>query len=143
MAWGNPFVHKTGDPRKPGLSLGIVPDWCRGNRATIEGRAFRLAVPADTEYDAVGMADRPGKLFLADASLAANPAALCPRPVGVSERYEPLTKAPPLQCGGVSSRKKLSAARGFPSPARADAGVGRDFNSLWNSGVLRRCAHRT
>lgn len=123
VAWGNPFVHKTGDPRKPELSLGIVPDWCRGNRATIEGRAFRLAVSADTEYDAVGMADRPGKLFLADASLAANPAALCPRPVGVSERYEPLTKAPPLQCGGVSSRKKLSGARGFPSPARAERRV--------------------
>ena len=39
---GNPDVCKTGDPRKPELKIGMVPEWCHGNRVLIDGQAFRL-----------------------------------------------------------------------------------------------------
>ena len=56
---GNPNVCKTGDPRKPQLKLGMVPDWCRGNRVRIDGQMFRLWPTADAAQAATGKIGPP------------------------------------------------------------------------------------
>ena len=73
---GNPNICKTGDPRKPQLEQGMVPQWCSGNRAIIEGQTFRLLANDHSAKGAVGQCDRPGKLLAADASACAVPAEL-------------------------------------------------------------------
>ncbi|PKO23853.1 MAG: hypothetical protein CVU38_01915 [Chloroflexi bacterium HGW-Chloroflexi-1] len=39
---GNPDVCKTGDPRKPQLKWGMVPEWCQDNQIQVDGHTFRL-----------------------------------------------------------------------------------------------------
>ena len=88
---GNPNICKTGDPRKPQLKQGMVPEWSSGNRALIEGQAFRLLANDQAATGAVGRCDRPGKLLAADASACAVPAEL---PGTVADQQ-------PLICGVI------------------------------------------
>ena len=70
---GNPDICKTGDPRKPELALGMMPEWCRGNQVSIEGQSFRLAASPDASAAVIGRASREGKLLAVDASASADP----------------------------------------------------------------------
>jgi len=73
---GNPNVCKTGDPIKPELKLGMVPDWCRSNRITIAGSAFRLWAKDGARSVVIGQSDCEGQLRTADASACASPVKL-------------------------------------------------------------------
>ncbi|MEO7298208.1 MAG: DUF4450 domain-containing protein [Verrucomicrobiota bacterium] len=73
---GNPDVCKTGDPRKPELMFGMIPEWCVRNQVKIEGQAFRLGANDHAEQVAIGKSDREGKLQVADASAGARPMTL-------------------------------------------------------------------
>ena len=73
---GNPNVCKTGDPIKPELRLGMVPDWCRSNRITIEGSVFRLWAKDGARSVVVGQSDREVRLRVVDASWCASPVKL-------------------------------------------------------------------
>ncbi|MCL5098311.1 MAG: DUF4450 domain-containing protein [Candidatus Omnitrophica bacterium] len=76
IMWGNPSVHKTGDPRKPAFSLAFDPPSCRGNQVHIEDQTFWLSPTNGVAQVAVGRLDRAGKVFPADASACSNPARL-------------------------------------------------------------------
>ncbi len=91
---GNPQVCKTGDPRKPELKLGMVPQWCRDNRVLIEDRGFRLLASKAAAQAAVGRSNRRGKLRVADASASASPATLAAAGAG----------ALPMVCGVIDLR---------------------------------------
>ena len=58
---GNPDICKTGDPCKPQLKLGMVPEWSNGNRGSIEGTTFRLLANEPATTGAVGRCDRPAE----------------------------------------------------------------------------------
>lgn len=73
---GNPNVCKTGDPRKPQLKLGVVPEWCLGNEALLAGQVFRLWPTAAATKIVIGRSDRAGELRVADASACEDPATL-------------------------------------------------------------------
>jgi hypothetical protein len=85
VAWdpifrGNPDICKTGDPRKPELSIGILPEWSRGNQVVIEDRVFRLRAHAEAAQRVVGSTNRNGALLVCDASACESPARLCATP---------------------------------------------------------------
>ena len=70
---GNPDICRSGDPRRPLLGEGMVPEFCTGNVATLSGDTFRLAPSADATHVATGRAGRTTGLSIRDASAAANP----------------------------------------------------------------------
>jgi len=51
-----------GDPRKPGMSLGLDPERCRDNQETIDDQAFGLLPKDGAATVAVCRSDREGKL---------------------------------------------------------------------------------
>ena len=73
---GNPNVCKTGDPRKPELSVGMSPEKCRGNRVRVEGQTLCLLANDNAKCAATVRPDREGKLLTVDASACANPTML-------------------------------------------------------------------
>ena len=91
---GNPDICKAGDPRKPLLKQGIVPQWSSGNRAIIEDQVFRLLADDKAATIAIGKCDRAGKLMVADASACGNPASL---PGAVANNL-------PLLCGVIDMK---------------------------------------
>lgn len=82
MMWGNPYVRWMGDPRKPAFDWGIMPDWCRGNIASVDGQVFGLQATLDATRTTKGCADRRGRVHMADASASADPTALTQSVVG-------------------------------------------------------------
>ena len=70
---GNPDICRSGDPRRPLLFQGVVPEFCAGNLATIEGSAFRLAASADATQVAIGRVSRADGLRVGDATWSADP----------------------------------------------------------------------
>ncbi len=89
---GNPHLLRKGDPRKPTLSYGVMPEWSAGNEFRIEGNRVRLRTSATASHELVGGADRSGDLRVVDASgsespqrLAATAAEALPAAGGVIE----------------------------------------------------------
>ena len=70
---GNPDICRSGDPRRPLLFQGLVPDFCTGNIATVDGKSFRLASADAVPQIAVGRASRTSALRVGDASRAVDP----------------------------------------------------------------------
>ncbi len=91
---GNPDICKTGDPRKPELSQGLMPEWCRGNEVTIDGQLFHVAAAAGATTT-TGRASRASRLHVADALAAGQPAQLADAKAGEL----------PLLCGELALRE--------------------------------------
>lgn len=72
---GNPHILRHGDPRKPELSYGLMPEWSAGHEVRMQDHRVRLRSTA-TGPDFVGAADRRGELRRVDASGAESPARL-------------------------------------------------------------------
>ncbi|RFC50870.1 MAG: protein of unknown function (DUF4450) [Verrucomicrobia bacterium] len=70
---GNPDICRSGDPRRPLLFQGLVPGFCVGNVATIDGPSFRLAATADATSVAVGRASRTDGMLVGDSLWLADP----------------------------------------------------------------------
>jgi hypothetical protein len=70
---GNPDITRSGDPRRPLLFQGLVPEFCAGNVATFNGPAFRLAATADATRVAAGWVSRTDGLRIGDAAQSADP----------------------------------------------------------------------
>ena len=70
---GNPDICRSGDPRRPLLFQGLVPGFCTGNVATIDGPFFRLAATADATSVAVGRASRADAMRVGDSLWSADP----------------------------------------------------------------------
>ncbi len=68
---GNPDILRSGDPRRPLLFQGMVPEFSANNVATIAGDRFRLAATADASFVAVGRASRSDGLHVGDATTSA------------------------------------------------------------------------
>lgn len=77
---GNPHILRHGDPRKPELSYGLMPEWSAGNSVRIEGDRVRLRGTTATASEFVGGADRVGELRVVDASGSESPARLLTTP---------------------------------------------------------------
>ena len=89
-AQGNPDVRGTWDPilhgaqkgkyaspyDSPQFKLAMDTEHCRDNRVLVEGPAFRLLPVAERGNRGGRTVESPGKLFAADASAYASPAAL-------------------------------------------------------------------
>ena len=73
---GNPDIIRSGDPRRPLLFQGLVPEFCVNNVATIDGAMFRLAAAADATHVATGRASRTDTLRVGDALWSADPVRL-------------------------------------------------------------------
>lgn len=73
---GNPHICRSGDPRRPLLFQGVVPEFCAGNVAAIDGATFRLAATADATHVVIGRASRTNTLRIGDAALSADPVRL-------------------------------------------------------------------
>ena len=91
---GNPDVCKTGDPRKPELSMGLLPDTCLGNLIRIDGPHFHLRPTDSSKHAACGIADRAGLIRVADASAAGSPMTLAASIAG----------SLPIVCGSIPLR---------------------------------------
>jgi len=63
---GNPDICRSGDPRKPLLSFGVMPEWCRGNVASGAGQEFRLLPARDAKQAAIGRVSRTGVIVTTD-----------------------------------------------------------------------------
>jgi hypothetical protein len=70
---GNPHILRKGDPRKPALSHGLMPEWSAGNEVRIEGHRVRLRTGVTASHELVGGADRTGDLRVVDAAGAESP----------------------------------------------------------------------
>src|ERR1019366_3821693 len=70
---GNPDICRSGDPRRPLLFQGVVPEFCAGNRGTTEGAMFRLLASADAGSFATGRASRTDAMRVGDAMVCADP----------------------------------------------------------------------
>lgn len=70
---GNPDICRSGDPRRPLLFQGMVPDLSHGNIATIDGPVFRLAATADATHVATGRGSRVDQLNIGEAAWSTNP----------------------------------------------------------------------
>ena len=81
---GNPDICRSGDPRRPLLFQGLVPEFCAGNVAAIDSAAFRLAASADATHVATGRASRSDGMRIGDATLAADPMQLAASAGGAS-----------------------------------------------------------
>ena len=73
---GNPDICRSGDPRRPLLFQGVVPEYCAGNIATADSPAFRLASAAEASHVAFGQVSRTDTLHIGDAAQWADPARL-------------------------------------------------------------------
>ncbi len=73
---GNPKLYRTGDPRKPEASLGMDPARCRANHAIVTNDVFRLMAAEESMINVTGKWDRAGKVHVANASAASDPARL-------------------------------------------------------------------
>jgi hypothetical protein len=121
---GNPKVLKVGNPRKPDQKLGLVPDWCSGNRVLIEGQTFRLSPNDAAPQAAAGRSGRAGRLCSVDASACSNPAALPKTP---ADKLPMVCGAIDLKAGEdevfwaieVASVQADAEALPIASPARA------------------------
>ncbi len=115
---GNPHILRKGDPRKPALSYGLMPEWSAGNEVRIEGNRVRLRTSATASHELVGGADRSGDLRVVDASgaespqrLAATAAEALPAAGGVIE----------LQPGAATIHWLFSSVKGGEVWAERDA----------------------
>ena len=81
---GNPDIRRSGDPRRPLLSEGLVSAYCHDNVASIDGdgQLFRLAASAKATHVAVGRASHVDKLSLGEAAWSTNPRQLAISAVG-------------------------------------------------------------
>ncbi len=70
---GNPEFRRTGDPRRPLLFQGMVPEFSEGNKATIDGPHFRLMATADATHVVTGRGSRTDQLKIGDAAGSTNP----------------------------------------------------------------------
>jgi hypothetical protein len=91
---GNPDIAKFGDPRKPEARIGMVPEACLGNQVSIDGLSFRLRMKPGSPQETIGTLDCAGRLLVADASAAGDPARLA----------ESRAKKLPILCGVVNLR---------------------------------------
>ena len=89
---GNPDICRSGDPRRPLLQQGVVPEYCERNVATIDGPRFMLAASADAAQVANGWAGRVDAWQVGDAfswaapsQLAASTAGTAPMIVGTAK----------------------------------------------------------
>ncbi len=76
---GNPDIVRGGDPRRPLLAQGVVPEFCPGNVASGQGGntpGFTLAASSDATQVAIGRATRSDVVRIGAARTWANPAAL-------------------------------------------------------------------
>ena len=73
---GNPDICRSGDPRRPLLRHGLMPEMCRGNVVSINGQVCQLTASAEAAQFAVGGSDRVGSLHVADATALADPLTL-------------------------------------------------------------------
>jgi len=81
---GNPDICRSGDPRRPLLFQGVVPEFCAGNVAAIDGAAFRLGATADATHVSIGRVNRSDRLQVGDAAMAADPLQLVQSAGGTS-----------------------------------------------------------
>ncbi len=51
---GNPNICRSGDPRKPILKQGLMPEWSEGNLVTVDGSVFSVAASKEAGRKAVG-----------------------------------------------------------------------------------------
>lgn len=79
---GNPDICRSGDPRRPLLRQGLVPEFSLGNIATLAPPGFRLAATADATHVATGQASRTDTLRVGDAAAAADPLELAAATAG-------------------------------------------------------------
>lgn len=73
---GNPNVCKTGDPRKPELSLGLIPEWSHNNRFLLRHEGFELWPEPQAPFKIIGRCDGDSRYRLGDAATADRPAHL-------------------------------------------------------------------
>lgn len=73
---GNPHIVRQGDPRKPELGYGLMPEWSAGNTVRIEGSQVRLRTAEAPTLEFVGGPDHAGDVRVADASASESPARL-------------------------------------------------------------------
>ena len=73
---GNPDICRSGDPRRPLLWQGVVPEFCTDNVAVIDGVGFLLAPSAGATHVATGQTSRTGTMLIGDAGCWADPVKL-------------------------------------------------------------------
>jgi hypothetical protein len=74
---GNPDICKTGDPRKPELSMGIMPSWCRGNVVEPGPTSVLVAARPGAPRPVRLRVSRDCRFSAADAAASALPSDLC------------------------------------------------------------------
>jgi len=73
---GNPHIVRQGDPRKPELAYGLMPEWSAGNAVRLEDGQVRLRTADAPTLEFVGGADQAGDVRVVDASASESPARL-------------------------------------------------------------------
>jgi hypothetical protein len=94
---GNPDITRSGDPRRPLLSQGLVPEFCAGNHATFDGPVFHLGANPLASHVATGCVSRTDGLRIGDATQAADPLRLAASPAGKSPMIVGTAKLKPRQ----------------------------------------------